>query len=68
MCGLYTCIFKNCSRDYRLRVQDEIVVYVHSLDPYEKFCVEVDLLMFVGSKWSRMPIEIINVKWGRFDR
>jgi len=48
-------------------VWDEIVVLVHSLDPYKRFTVEVDLLMFVGSEGYRTPIEIIYVKWGRFD-
>lgn len=67
MCGLYYCYVKHCCRDYRLRVDNIIVAFVHSLDPYERFCVELDLLLFVGSTGYHLPIEIIDVKWGRFD-
>lgn len=68
MCGLYFCSVKNCCRDYKLRLNDNIVVFVHALDPYERFRVEFDLLWFEGSKTVHLPREeTIDVKWGRLD-
>jgi hypothetical protein len=48
MCGLYYCHVKNCCRDYKLRLSDNVLVCVHSLDFFERFCVELNLLWFEG--------------------
>lgn len=72
MCGLYSCSVRACCRDYKISLSDNIVVFVHSLDAYERFRVELDLVWFDGSKTYLKPYllskETIDVKWSRLDR